>query len=95
MSPWDMPLSDLNIAAQSQLTSAVFASLCFAFVCFNAVVVWMIYRSNQSHRENKRFEAKMKALAAEKAEHEVSPLPTSSERGQSGNCRVSPSLEKS
>ena len=51
-------------------------------------------RSNQSHRENKRFEAKMEALAAEKGEHFVSPLPAASERGQSGNCRVSPSLDK-
>ncbi|EKX44144.1 hypothetical protein GUITHDRAFT_109927 [Guillardia theta CCMP2712] len=95
MSPWDMPVSDLNVGAQSQLTTAVFASLCFTFVCLNAVGVWMTYRSNQSHRENKRFEAKMKALAAEKAEHDVSPLPAASERGQSGNCRVSPTLDKS
>uniref|UniRef100_A0A7S0HLX9 Cellulase n=1 Tax=Hanusia phi TaxID=3032 RepID=A0A7S0HLX9_9CRYP len=64
MSPWDMPLSDLNIAAQSQLTSAVFASLCFAFVCFNAVVVWMIYRFTSGKRRG--LDDKEEVVAVEK-----------------------------
>lgn len=109
MQPADLGGEQLpyNLAAQSQVATAVFAGLCFALVLLNASGVWHSYHKDEEEREAQRFAKHLRDMSGEpdpaaetasgKGSNRVSPephfeQPQHSSKGHKSPTRAAPSL---